>query len=180
MIALSPAFVVVDRVAGLNLNHRKRYRVPYGSDSFQDLLGWVATNCEEFREMKIAKYAKYVGTMIGLDEYLHRWSAPRKKFIQRARKRNESTKSLVERLVDFKIHALSVLGYLGSISAPDRATIKEEGNALQCITAGSYNATLTILLGAGSTCGQGLDIFWIRILSLRCTRQRSGRGSCSS
>ena len=53
MTALSPAFKVVDLIAGLNLNHRKCYWVQYGSARCQSLLDWVATNCEEFREMKI-------------------------------------------------------------------------------------------------------------------------------
>ena len=118
MTALSPAFVVVDRVARHNLNHRKCYWAQYGSGSCHELKNWVGTNCEELGEMKIVKYANYDGTMIGPEGYLHRWVAPRKKTIQRTKKINESTKSLVERWVDFKIYALSVLGYLGSISAP--------------------------------------------------------------
>ena len=51
MTALSPAFMVVDQIAGLNLKHRKCYWVQYGSESGQSLSEWVATNCEEFREM---------------------------------------------------------------------------------------------------------------------------------
>ena len=43
MAALSPAFVVVDRVAGLNLDHRKYCGVQYGSDSCHELLDWVST-----------------------------------------------------------------------------------------------------------------------------------------
>ena len=80
MTALSPAFVVVDHVAGLSLTHRKCCWVQYGSDSCHELLNWVATNCEEFREMKVVNYAKYVGTMIGPEGYFHRWAAPRKKY----------------------------------------------------------------------------------------------------
>ena len=117
MTALSPAFEVVDRVAGRNLDHRKCCWVQYGIDGCHELLDWVSTNCEEFREMKIVQYAKYVGTMIGPEGYLHRWTAPRKKFIQRARKINGTSKSLVQRLIDFKVYALSVHGYLGSICA---------------------------------------------------------------
>ena len=45
MTALSLAFVVVDRVAGLNLNHRKCCWVQCGSDSCHELLDWVSTNC---------------------------------------------------------------------------------------------------------------------------------------
>ena len=84
MTALSPAFKVVDQTAGLNLNHRKCYWVQYGSESCQSSLEWVATNCEEIREMKIVKYVKYVGTMIGPEGNLHRWTAPRGQIAQHA------------------------------------------------------------------------------------------------
>ena len=63
-----------------------------------------------------------------------------------------STKSLVERLCDLKIYALSVSGYIGSISATDKATLKAEAHALQCTTTGPYNAILTNLLCVGSVC----------------------------
>ena len=72
----------------------------------------------------------------------------------------------MERLVDFKIYALSVIGFLVSISAPDKATLREEAHALQCITARPYNAIPTNLPRTGSTCGLGLDTFGIHILSL--------------
>ena len=101
--ALSPAFEVVDQIAELNLNHRKCCWVQYGTDSCRELLDWVSTGCEEFREMRIVKYAKYAGTMIGLAGYLHRWTAPGKKIIWRGKKIHESTKSLVERIVDFNL-----------------------------------------------------------------------------
>ena len=158
MTALSLAFVV-DPVAGLNLNHQKCCWVHYGSDSCHELLDWVSTNCEEFREMKIVKYAEYVGTMFRPEGFLHRWTAPRKKFIQRTRKINGTSKSLVERLVDFKVYAFSVLGYLGSISAPDGAALNEEAHALQCTTSGPCSAISTDLLRAGSVCGLGIDLF---------------------
>ena len=54
------AVKVVDQTAGLNLNHRKCCWVHYGCESCQSLLDWVATNCEDFREMQVVKYAKYV------------------------------------------------------------------------------------------------------------------------
>ena len=93
MAALSPALVVIDRVAGFNLNHQKCCWVQYGSDSCHELLDWVSTNCEEFREMKNNKKSKYVGAMIGPEGYLHRLAAPREKFIQRARKINGTSKA---------------------------------------------------------------------------------------
>ena len=82
-----------------------------------------------------------VGTMIGLEAHIH-----------------HAMKSLVERLCDFKIYELSVFGYIGSLSAPDEATLKKGAHALQCTTAGPYNAVPTNLLPVGSVCSLGPDI----------------------
>ena len=60
--------------------------------------------------MKIVKYAKYVGTMIGPEGHDHRWTVPRKKSFNVPKK---LTKSLVERLCHLKIYAISVLGFFG-------------------------------------------------------------------
>ena len=60
------------------------------------------------------------------------------KIVQRVMKNNVSTKSLVERLGDLKIYAISVLSFIGSVCAPDKATIKAENHARQCTTAGPY------------------------------------------
>ena len=89
---------------------------------------------------------------------------------------NESTKSFAERLCDFKIFALSVLGFLGSMSAPDEATLKEEAHALQCTAAGPYNAIPTDLLRVGSTCGLWLDVLGIHTICL-ATRYRTAANS---
>ena len=70
--------------------------VQYGSESCQYLLGWMSTNCEEFLEMMVLKYAKYVGTLIGLDGHVHRWTVPRKKSFSEPKKNNASTKSCWE------------------------------------------------------------------------------------
>ena len=115
--------------------------------------------------MTIVRYAKYVGTMIGPEGYVHRWTTPRERFFQRTRKINGTSKCLVKRLIDFKIYALSVLGHWGSISAPDGATLKEEAPALQCTTVGP-TIIPTDLLRAGSVCGLGIDQVEIRILNL--------------
>ena len=88
---------------------------------------------------------------------------------------NESTKSLVERLFDFKIYALSVLGFSGSISAPDEATLKEEAHALQCTTAGPCNAIPTDLLRVGSMCGLDLDVLGIHSLSLAARHRTAAK-----
>ena len=81
------------------------------------------------------------GTMIGPDGPIHRWAAHRK-LIQRELKMNASNKGFVERLCDFKIFAISVLSFIGSVCALNKATLKADTHALQCTTAGSYNAFL--------------------------------------
>ena len=86
MTALSLVFEVVDQTAGLNLNHRKCCWVHYGGESCPSLLDWVATNHEEFREMKTVKYDKYVGTMIGLLRATFTVGRLRGKIIQRTEK----------------------------------------------------------------------------------------------
>ena len=68
LLALSPAFKVVDSIAGLDLNHRKCFWVQYGNDSSEEILDGVSTNCGE---MKIVKYVIHVGTMIGPQGHLH-------------------------------------------------------------------------------------------------------------
>ena len=97
------------------------------------------------------------------------------KITQRVLKINASTKSLVERLCDVKIHAVSVLSYIGSMCAPDKATLKAEAHALQC--AGPYNAIPTSLLGVGSVCGLGPDLVGIHCISV-AARYRTA--ACSS
>ena len=74
MTALAPAFRSVDSIAGLNLNQRKCCWVQHGNEEHDALRTWISENCEEFREMQIVRHAKYVGQ----DDYLHRWTAPRK------------------------------------------------------------------------------------------------------
>ena len=138
----------------------------------------MATNCEKFGEMKMAKHAKYVGTMIGPEGHVHRWTAPRKKlFTQRAKKINASTKSLVERLCDLKIYALSALGYNGSISAPDEATLKAEAHAAQCTTTSPCNAIHTNLFCVGSICGLGTDLQGIHSMSLAARYRTAARSN---
>ena len=88
------------------------------------------------------------------------------KFTQRVLKINASTKSLVEQLCDFKIYATSVLSFIGSVCAPAKATLKTENHALQCTTAGPYNALPSTLLGVGSVCGLGPDLVGIHSISL--------------
>ena len=69
-------------------------------------------------------------------------------------------------LCDFKIYAISVLSFIGSVCAPDKATIKAENHHLQCTTAGPYNAVPSKLLAVGSVCGLGPDLVGIHSISL--------------
>ena len=115
--------------------------------------------------MQIVRHAKYVGTMIDPDEHLRRWTAHRK-IIQRVLKINASTKSLVERFCDFKIYAISVLNFIGSVCAREKATLKAENHALYCTTTGPYNAIPSTFLGFGSVCGVGPDLVGIHSMSL--------------
>ena len=159
------SFRSVDHIAGLNLNYRTCCWVQYDTEERESLWHWLTENFEEFREVQIIRHAKCVGTMIGPDGYLHRWTAPRKNFIQRVMKISASTRSLVERLCDFKIYATSVLSFIGSACAPDEATLKAEADALQCTTAGPFNARLSNLLGVGSVCGFGPNLVGIHSIS---------------
>ena len=81
---------------------------------------------------KLSNFAKGRLSSIGPEGHAHRWTAPRK-ITQRVQKIYASTISLVERLCDMKIYALSVLGYIGSISAPDEATLKCEALAFSVL-----------------------------------------------
>ena len=67
---------------------------------------------------------------------------------------------------DLKIYALTVLSFIGSVCAFDKATRKAEAHALQCTTAGPYSAVPTNLLGVGSVSGLGPDLVGIHSISL--------------
>ena len=97
--------------------------------------------------------------MIGPDGHIRRWSAPRKKFIQRVLKINASTTSLVERLCEWKIYAISVLFFLMVPHAHPTRRFP-----------GPYNALPSSLFGVGSVCGLGPDLEGIHSISLaaRC------------
>ena len=97
--ALSPASVVIDRVVGLNFNHRKCCWVQYGSDSCHVLLDWVSVNCEE-ANCQVGQERWHNDRKRGLPPSMDSTAG---KFIQRARKIHGSSKSFVERLVDSKI-----------------------------------------------------------------------------
>ena len=89
-----------------------------------------------------------------------------RRLVQRMMKINTSTKSLVDQLCDLKIYAISVLSFVGSVCAPDEATLKAENHALQCTIAGLYNAIPSAPLEVGSVCGLGPDLVGIHSINL--------------
>ena len=103
--------------------------------------------------------------MIGPDGHFIVGRHP-EKIIQRVLKINASPKSLVERLCDFKIYTICVLCLIGSVCAPDKATLKPDNHALQNATAGPYDAIPSTLLGVGSICGLGPGLVGIHSISL--------------
>ena len=56
----------------------------------------------------------------------------------------------VKHVVAYKEHALPVLGFVGSLAAPDQATVTDESRALQRLAAGPCDSTSTkVGLGMG-------------------------------
>ena len=70
-----------------------------------------------------------------------------------------------------------MLSFIGSVCAPDKATLEAENHALQCTAAGPYNAILSKLLEVGSVCGLGPDLVGIHSISLAA---RYRVAACSS
>ena len=106
----------------------------YGSERCEYLKNWLLDSCcEDFRGM-------------------HDWAGwPRSPL--------DGTSEKILSECDQKIYALSVLGCIGSISAPDKATLKAEAHALLCTTAGPYNAIPNSLQGVGPCVG--LVLTWL-------------------
>ena len=131
-----------------------------------NLWHWLSENCGGFSRNAVCQMCQVRGHHDWTGWPHSKLNGTPEKFIQRIPKINASTKSLVERLCDLEIHAVSVSSYIGSICAPDKATLKAEAHALQCSTAGPDNAVPTGLLGVGSMCGLGHDLVGIHSISL--------------
>ena len=99
MPAIAPAFRTQDTVAGTSLKKQKRYW--WVHEASDNLDSWVVDNSPDLGVMKITRVAKDVGAMIGSDGYLHRLTVPRNKFVRVCGIISESSKSLIERLVEF-------------------------------------------------------------------------------
>ena len=102
--------------------------------------------------------------MIGPDGHLHRWSALRK-LIQRILTINPARACLSD-CVTSRFFRFLCCFFLGSVCAPDKATLKAENHAFQCTTAGPYHAVPSHFLGVGSIRGLGHDRVGIHSISL--------------
>ena len=96
----------------------------YGNQTCDGVREWITDSCPKLREMKIGRLAKHVGAMIGPEGCLHRWTAPPFEFVRVCSRVKDSPTSLVERLMDYKFYALPILGFVGSLAAPDEATFR--------------------------------------------------------
>ena len=136
------------------LIYRKCCWVLCGTEGRDSLHTWISEICNLFHTPNMLEpWLTQMDTFVVGEHF--------GKIIQRVLKINASTKSLVERLCDFKIYAISVLSFIGSVCAPEKATLKAENHALHCTTAGPYNAFPSTFLGVGSVCGVGPDLVGI-------------------
>ena len=105
--------------------------------------GWD-THVPVFPQMQFNDYATYLGVMIGPGGTAHRWTGPRNKCLTVYARSRSSSQSSVQKLVSFKIHALSVLTFVGSLAEPNKDTISAETTALQKLSAGPFHALLVL------------------------------------
>ena len=159
------AFRSVDYIAGLNLTYHKCCWVQYGTEELESLRTWNLGGLRRVPRDSNCSTRHICWNHVWLGWTPSSLVGTQEKINQRVLKINASNKSLVEQLCDFKIYAISVLSFIGSVCAPDKATLKAENHALQCTTAGTYHAKPSNLLGVGSIRGLGLDLVGISSIS---------------
>ena len=106
------------------------------------LSDWVGTHVPDFRHTQISNHARYLGVEIGPGAEDHRWTKARNKFVGVCVGIRSSSQCQVQRLVSFKIFALFVLTFVGSVAEPDTATIATENMALQRSRLGLFTRCL--------------------------------------
>ena len=87
--------------------------------------------------------------VIGPDDAAHRWTEARHKFTADCARIRESSQRLVQRLVSFKVYALSVLSFVGSVAEPYKETIAVDDLALQRLSAGPFHGLPSAMLLRG-------------------------------
>ena len=98
LFTIAPARHTIDLITVMTSTTKSVIGSPCGNHTCEALSKWIGANCLEFREMKIAKFAKYVGTM-SAPKGLQRWTGPRNKFIRVCGIVGSSPESLVDSLV---------------------------------------------------------------------------------
>ena len=154
MPILAGAFQIIDAVIGIFLHHRKCYCVQCGLQTCDDLSRWVGHARPDVRAMRISSFTKKLSAVIGPVVPDHLWNEALSQIMECVCAGiSASPQSLVQKLVAFKVYALSVLCYVGSIHAPDHENLRADTSAFQKLTAG--------LLNTSTVCpGQSLDQDW--------------------
>ena len=116
MTAPTLAFKVVDPIAGLNLH-------AFGCKTAVKVANLFG--CEQFRKMKMVRYAKHVGTTIGPEGHIHRWTTFRMKFIQRIFKNKRIIQKPCKKIVQNYKTMPSRFGIILD-PYPQRVTLKDE------------------------------------------------------
>ena len=96
----------------------------HGRQSCESLHGCVVTHVPDFLDMKVVRHAKYFVTIIGPEGCANCRTAPHNTSIRIASVIAEPPRSLTQKHVAFNMFSLSVLGYIGSHAAPDKATFE--------------------------------------------------------
>ena len=82
---------------------------------------------------EVRSHFAMAGRLLPVHHGLHRWAAPRKKFTNVCAELTSSPKRFVDRLVARITYASPVLGYVGSLAAPDQASLTDESRASTAI-----------------------------------------------
>ena len=117
------------------------------------LADWVGTHVPDFQPVQIGDHANYLGVVIGPGAPAHRWTKGRNQFMAVCARIRASSQSLVQRSVSFKISALPVLAFVGSVSEPDKESVTAENLALKRLSAGPLHALPSSMRRRGSACG---------------------------
>ena len=172
---VADAFTTIETVTSRSLNHKKCHWIQYGNLAIPQFSEWVGTLVPVFRQMQIKDHARYLGVEIGPGAAAHRWTKARNTFVGVGARIRAFSQSLAQRLVSFKIYALSVLSFVGSVAEPEAATIAAENLALQRLSAGPFHS---IPLRRKSTCGLTIDVDGIQLTSKAARFRVTSRSIC--
>ena len=101
-----------------------------------------------------------LGITIGPDGHIHSWTAPRNNSSSAFRKSMPLPKAWSSDCATSR--SMQCLFYVTKVPHAHLTKLLSKAHALQCTTAGPYNAFPTSLLGVGSVCGLAPDLVGIR------------------